>query len=72
MKIKLITEEQYKKLCGEYSFEAKSRNFNKEEIYEYSVIVFDNNDEEAQIMEKYLKSLGVTDIISRFACDISY
>lgn len=71
MKRDVITKEQYNKICKEYHSDIESEEYDNEQIYDLSKCVIDSDDDECDRIVSYLKSIGVKDLVGRFADDIA-
>ena len=69
-KKKIITKEEYNKICKEYKADISSEEYNDEQIYDLAKCVIDSGDAECQKITNYLKSIGVKDLIGRLADDM--
>lgn len=69
-KKKLLTTDEYRKLCKEYQKDIESEEYSDEQVWDLAKCVIESGDEESEKIVAYLKSIGVQDLIGRFADDI--
>jgi hypothetical protein len=65
-----MNSESYKKYVDELGADARSEEYEDDQIWDLAKCCIDGRDDESRAAIKYLKSIGVRDFVGRLADDI--